>query len=112
VAARNGVALLVSAPIGHKMDSEDHLKGLYSQRLETNQLLVGKTLKQLSYGVARATDEEMDLSALDDGEVWSAGTPLFGELEGDEEDYVYDVWQGQGLCAITGGAASRPKECR
>jgi hypothetical protein len=69
VAARNGVALLVSAPIGHKMDSDEHLKGLYSQRLETNQLLVWKPLKQPSYKVARVADEEMDISALDGGEV-------------------------------------------
>jgi hypothetical protein len=117
IAARNGVALLVSAPIGHKMDSEEHLKGLYSQRLETNQLLAGKPLKQPSYGTAKTTDEDMDISALDVDEIWSAGTPLFGELDGDdelqyqEEDYVRAEWEGDGLCAISGGPALRPKEC-
>jgi hypothetical protein len=118
MAARDGVALLVSAPIGHRMDSETHLKGLYSQRLEHNQLLTGKPLKQPSYGAAsKTTDEDMDLSALDTDDIWSAGTPLFGELDGDdelqynEEDYVRAEWEGDGLCAISTGQAPRQKEC-
>jgi hypothetical protein len=112
------VALLVSAPIGHKMDSEAHLKGLYSQRLEHNQLLTGKPLKQPVYGTAnKTTDEDMDLTALDTDDIWSAGTPLFGELDGDdelqyyEEDWVRAEWEGDGLCAISTGQAPKQKEC-